>query len=312
MMMILALGLPMLLMGLVNGEDGPEIEETDGTSEAERIDGGEQWDFISGFEGDDTLTGGDGLDTLLGHEGDDVLIGNNNDDMLCSGEGDDVISGNRGNDLIEGQEGNDFATGDYGNDRVFGNDGDDTLIGGRSMDLVNGGAGDDIVYGGILRGVPLEEDELLAIADGESLADVLAASDLDIDMREDDRVDTLRGNMGNDILFVGNGDNAAGGQGEDTFNLMLDDDNTDMGPAQINDFNASEDTINIVFDAPLGVEEITIETDGEDAIVLADGVQLAVVSGAAGTLAAEDISLLTEDSIVGLFDPNAPAAAAAV
>jgi Ca2+-binding RTX toxin-like protein len=262
-------------------------------------------DFISGLAGDDDLTGGGGADTILGQEGDDVLQGNNGSDMLCSGEGDDFIAGNGGNDLIEGQEGNDFAEGDYGNDRVFGNDGEDTVLGGRGMDLVNGGGGDDVIFGGILRGVPLEEDEFRALADGQTLLDVLQNSDLEIDIREDDRVDILRGNQGNDILFVGNGDNAAGGQGNDTFNLTLDDDNTDMDPAQINDYNDAEDTINIVFDAPLSVDGITIEADGDDAVVVVNGEELAVVRGAAGSLTAADISVLTEDSVVGLFDPNA-------
>ena len=306
MMMILALGLPLLLIGLVEGgDDGPSITETDGTSGDDTIEGGNGIDFIQGFEGNDDLVGGDGFDTIFGQEGDDVLIGNNGFDMLCSGEGDDFVMGNGGNDLIEGQEGNDFVEGDYGNDRVFGNDGEDTVLGGRGMDLVNGGADDDVIFGGILRGVPLEEDELRALADGQTLNDVLQNSDLEIDLREDDRVDILRGNTGNDILFVGNGDNAAGGQGFDTFNLTLDDDNSDMGPAQINDFNSAEDTINIVFDVPLSVDSITVEADGEDAIVVVNGEQLAVVNGAAGTLSAADISVLTEDSVVGLFDPNA-------
>ena len=307
MLAILALGLPLVLIGLLEDDDdgGREFTETEGSDGNDTISGGQASDLIQGREGDDILNGGDERDTLLGHGGDDVLIGNDGSDMLCAGEGDDFIAGNNGNDLIEGQGGNDFATGDYANDRVFGNDGNDTLLGGRGMDLVNGGADDDVIFGGILRGVPLEQEELLSLAGGESLADVLSTSGLDIDLREDDRMDTLRGNTGDDILFVGNGDDAAGGRGSDTFHLLLDDDNTDMGPAQINDYNSSEDTINVVFDAPLSVDDIVIEADGNDAIVLVNGDQLAVVKGAATTLTAADISVLTEDSVVSALDPNA-------
>ena len=303
MMMILALGLPLLLIGLL--DDGDSVTETEGTAGSDTIEGGGGDDFIRGFAGNDDLTGGDGFDTIFGQEGDDLLIGNGGNDMLCSGEGDDFVMGNGGNDLIEGQEGDDYVEGDYGNDRVFGNDGADTVLGGRGMDRVNGGADDDVIFGGILRGVPLEDGDFRALSEGASLADILADKDLTIDIREDDRMDVLRGNTGNDILFVGNGDDAAGGQGEDVFHLTLDDDNSDMAPARINDFNRDEDTINIVYDAPLSVDEITVRTDGEDAVIVVNGEPLAVVLGAAGSLSAADISVLTEDAAVGVFEPNA-------
>lgn len=309
MLMLLALAVPLALIGLIGGDDD-EVETVDGTQGDDSIDGGAGNDLIRGLDGDDELTGGEGSDTIFGNDGEDILIGNNGADMLCAGEGDDVISGNGGQDTIEGQGGDDWVDGGYNNDGVFGNEGEDTLIGGRGMDRVNGGEGDDVVFGGIVRGVPLEDDEINDLADGESLADILGDKGLDIDLRDDDRVDNLAGGMGDDMIFIGNGDTALGDGGDDTFHLLLDDDNSDL-TAEIRDYTPGEDNIVIVYDVPLEVTDVTVETSGEDAIITANGEELAVVTGGAGSITADDISIVTEDSIVSLFDPNGAAAPAA-
>jgi len=306
MLMLLSLLLPVALIGVVGGDDDDDgVNRIEGTDGNDTIDGGDGSDFIRGLDGDDEMTGGAGADTLLGFEGSDVLIGNGGDDMLCSGDGDDFVSGNRGIDTIEGQDGNDWIDAGYSSDQAFGDAGEDTVIGGRGSDVVNGGADNDVIFGGILQGVPLEEDELLDLASGASLADVLGTQDLEIDLREDDRMDTLRGGQGDDQIFVGNGDMATGGGNADTFHLMFDDVNEPDNLAQITDYTPDEDSLTVIFDAPLEVTEVTIEDRGDDAVVVANGQPLAVVSGAAGTLSAEDVSILTEDSIVSLFDPNA-------
>jgi Ca2+-binding RTX toxin-like protein len=250
------------------------------------------------------LQGLDGGDTLFGNAGEDILIGNGGDDMLCSGDGDDVITGNRGSDTIEGQGGDDWVSGDYSNDTIFGNDGEDTVLGGRGEDVVSGNQGNDVLYGGIVTGVPLEAEDAQALAEGGSLADILAANGQEINMRDDMRQDEIYGGGGEDTMFVGGMDNAYGGTGSDTFNIMADHMSM-MSSATVQDFEPGSDNIGIVVNDGDEDMEISVSEDGEDAIVMGDGVELARVLGAAGELTAAGISVMSESSVAGLLDPNA-------
>ena len=311
MWMLLAIAAPLALIGLLDDDDdtGAERVPLDGSEGDDTILGGSANELIQGYQGDDELFGGEGDDTVFGQGGDDLLVGNAGNDMLCSGDGDDFISGQRGADFIEGQEGDDWISADYNDDRAFGNEGNDTIIGGRNNDAVLGNAGDDVLFGGILRGLPLDEDEMRDLADGVSLEAILNRGGLDIDLREDDQSDTLAGGEGDDMLFVGAADVATGGAGADTFHITVDDDYEDRPVPTITDFNGRVDSIVVVFDVNVPVSEVTVEQAGDDAIVLADGVRVGLIEGGAGSVTADMISLVTEDSVVGMFDPNAPVAA---
>lgn len=92
-----------------------------------------------GTSGNNVYTGTPDIDTIYGLSGDDTLDG---------GLGDDSVSGDSGNDIVVGADGNDTVTGGRGNDTVFGGFGNDTVLGGDGHDILNGGTGDDLVVGG--------------------------------------------------------------------------------------------------------------------------------------------------------------------
>lgn len=301
MLMLLALAVPLAVLGFAidgNSDDVEDVEEI-GTEADDSLVGDQGDDFLDGQAGDDILHGRAGDDTIFGREGDDVLQGEDGNDMLCSGDGDDVVTGNRGQDLIEGQGGDDFVSGDYGWDTVFGNEGDDTVLGGRGSDVVEGNEGDDIVFGGIINGVPLNLEELTELRDGGSLEEINNG----IEMRDDSVGNTLRGGPGEDQLIIGSGDNAAGGLNADTFHIMSEQ-NTDL-EASIIDYNSSNDAITVIVDDTEADADINVTVDGDDALVRMGDTVLARVEGAATTLVTEDITLIAQDTIEAMFDPNA-------
>lgn len=304
MLMLLGLALPMAILGFAmdGGSDDEDTVEVSGTEDADRLEGEQGVDFIDGLEGDDVMNGRAGNDTIFGREGDDVLQGEDGDDMLCSGDGDDVITGNRGQDLIEGQGGDDFVSGDYGWDNVRGDDGNDTVIGGRGGDLVNGGAGDDLVFGGIIDGVPLNLEELTALRDGGSLEDINGG----IDMRDDSLGNELWGAAGDDDLILGSGDVADGNSGADTYHIMSEQ-NTGPAPV-ISSYIVGEDAITVIVDDVDADADISVSDVNGDAVIRMGDTVIARVSGAAGTLAASDITLIAEQTVESLFDPNGAAA----
>lgn len=307
MLLVVSLALPVLLIGwgiseVCDDDDGSDGLSVEGGEGDDFIEGSQRADLLQGNEGDDLIRGRSGNDTVFGQEGEDILEGEDGDDMLCSGEGDDIVTGNRGFDFIEGQEGNDFISGDYNGDIARGDEGEDTVIGGRGGDRVAGGQGSDVLFGGIMNELPLNRDEMEELRDGASLSDILAGEDGRINIRDDRFSDALFGGAGADQLFVGSMDNATGGNGEDTFNVLADQ--QDNGPATIHDFAAEDDNVTIIVNGDTDIE-ITVEADGEDALVMSDGQVLARVTGAAQTLTAADIAILTEASVVGMFDPNA-------
>lgn len=300
--MLLGVALPLVFLAIETGDDDDNNVSEVGSEADDTLEGDTGDDFLDGQAGDDILNGGAGDDTIFGRDGDDVLEGEDGDDMLCSGEGDDVVTGNRGNDLLEGQGGDDFVSGDYGSDVVRGDDGNDTVLGGRGTDTVNGGAGDDVVFGGIIEGVPLNLEELELLRDGGSLEELNG----DIDLRDDSIGNVVWGGEGDDDLILGSGDVANGNAGADTYHIMSDQVNADaVGAATISSFEPDEDSITIIVDDTEDDAEISVTDDGEDAVIRLGDTILARVEGSAGTLTAADISLISERSVAGLFDPNA-------
>lgn len=304
MLMLLAIALPVAVFGLgFGGSDDDDPVEVIGTEEADRLEGGVGSDFIDGLADDDVMNGRAGNDTIFGREGDDVLQGEDGDDMLCSGEGNDIVTGNLGHDLIEGQEGDDFVSGDYGWDTVRGDDGNDTVVGGRGGDIVEGGEGDDLIFGGIIEGLPLSLDEMVDLRDGESLSDLNRG----IDMRDDSIGNTLVGGTGDDDLIVGSFDTATGGVGSDTFHVMSEQTSATAG-ANIADFNATDDAITIIVDDTEADYELSVTDEGNDAVIRLGDVVLATIQNQAGAVSLEDITLIAENTVEGLFDPNGAAA----
>ena len=304
MLMLLGLALPLAILGFAfeGGDDDDDAVTLEGSEQDDVFSGDEGDDFIDGQAGDDIMNGRAGDDTIFGREGEDVLQGEDGDDMLCSGDDDDVVTGNRGHDLIEGQGGDDFVSGDYGWDTVRGDEGNDTVVGGRGGDVVNGGDGDDLVFGGIIEGVPLNLEELEALRDGTSLSDINGG----IELRDDSLGNTVWGGAGADNLVLGSGDVADGNSGADTYHIMSEQvDAENGGAATISSFIADEDSITIIVDDTETEEEVSVTDDGDDSVIRLGDTVLARVEGSAGTLTAADISLISEELVESLFDPNA-------
>ncbi|MGH1330704.1 MAG: Hint domain-containing protein [Paracoccaceae bacterium] len=147
-------------------------------------------DGIIGSDFDDTLIGYDtenltvGPDfftnVLIGGDGNDSIDGRGGSDSLYGDAGDDTIFGGTGNDYIEGGTGADYIAAGADDDNVLGGDGNDTIFGEDGTDVISGGAGDDLIIGG-------------------------AGGDL------------MGGGDGDDTIYIGSGDVATGGAGDDLF-----------------------------------------------------------------------------------------------
>ncbi|KIC48563.1 calcium-binding protein [Tateyamaria sp. ANG-S1] len=277
---------------VINGtEDADQIA---GTAADEIINGLGANDQIEGGAGNDTIAGGDGSDIVQGQAGFDVITGNADNDLLQGRGGDDTLSGNQGFDWVDGND---------GNDKVNGGLQGDTVIGGTGADLLSGGEGNDVVVGGELLANPLSTTALEAIQGGATLNDALTGVEIGetLDIVDDNSSDTLDGGNGSDLLVVGKIDSATGGAGEDTFAILSAEDQ--VGTAKILDYTVGEDQIIIVDTGGSETPAITVDADGDDARVFLNGTEVAVVSGAGGTLTPADI-LVTSALATELFDAN--------
>ncbi|APX11689.1 calcium-binding protein [Tateyamaria omphalii] len=297
MLFLLSLFPALLTSGLVTDDDAEDqvsaAEDEDGelligTIGDDNITGGEGDDDIIGLLGNDTLDGGPG--------GNDIIQGLNGDDLIIGGEGNDAMQGRGDNDTVQGFSGDDWVDGNDGADLVRGGGGSDVVIGGQGEDIVDGRSGDDVVIGGELNADPLSNSELRVLRDGGTIDDIFADQTPPIaEVRDDGAADQLFGGRGSDLLLMGAGDTAEGGSEIDAFAVIADAAEGELGPATITDFDSPEgESIALYFRADETVNEdlITVTDDGEDALVSYDGEVLARVTGAAGTLTADDIGVL--------------------
>ncbi len=152
---------------------------------------------------------------------------------------------------------------------------DEFIMGSPDADVIIGAAGDDTLDGG-------DEGDILFGGMGDD----------DLTGAGDDATDALYGGAGDDVLTAGAGDTAWGGAGIDSFTLS--DYTPGDPPAVIADYAPGQDRIVLMYDADLHPEPI-VQTEAiegtEDVAVLLDGLQVAIVQGAAG-LDWEDIHLM--------------------
>lgn len=224
----------------------PASDVLSGTDLDDVIDAMNGDDQVNGYAGDDLLSGGsdgdqmlggDGNDTLLGESGQDDLHGGFGDDQIQGGDDADNIWGHMGNDTLSGNEGDDTLTGGAGSDTLFGNDGDDGLHGNDGNDSFVGGAGEDVLFGG--------------------------NGDDHVEGGSDTVRDFLNGGQGDELLIAQEADVLTGGDGSDTFAIDASAGSFDQS-AQIIDFNADEDQIEIMLDETnfdQGLKNIRIETN---------------------------------------------------
>lgn len=163
------------------------------------------------------------------------FVGDDTDQVIPGTERDDVILGLGGDDDIQGGAGRDYLEGNTGADSVDGGDGDDTISGGGGSDQLFGGAGNDVI----------SVDRL----------------DGDVDWDRGGQ-ETLSGGDGDDQLYFAGDDIATGGNGADSFNMII---TPDEGPGHVTDFVPADDKLTFYanFD-PQNPPEISIQTD-EDA-----------------------------------------------
>ena len=207
------------------------------TAASDILSGTDLDDVIDAMKGDDQVNGYAGNDTLLGESGQDDLHGGFGNDQIDGGEDADKLWGHMGNDTLSGRDGNDILKGGAGADTLLGNDGSDGLHGNDKNDNLAGGAGEDVLFGGN------GDDHLEGGADTAR--------------------DFLNGGRGDDLLIAQEAHVLSGGEGSDTFAI-----NTSAGSfdqtAQIIDFNANEDQIEIMLDETnfdQGLKNIRIETN---------------------------------------------------
>lgn len=180
------------------------------------------------------------------------VVGTNADEKIPGSEGDDILLGLAGSDTITSGAGDDYVEGNTGDDRLTGGDGDDTLAGGGGIDDIRGGAGND----------------------------VLGVDRLDADAEWDrGGAETLSGGAGDDLLYFSGDDLATGGEGSDSFNMVI---SPDQGPGHVTDFVPTEDKLTFYteFD-PENPPQITVaaDEDGQTTSVMIGDRETLVLDG---------------------------------
>ncbi|WP_186827056.1 calcium-binding protein [Shimia ponticola] len=262
---------------IVGTEEGDAFSGTDGHDE---IWGDRGDDIIDAQDGDDAVFGGEGDDALQGGTGSDALHGEDGDDQADGGDGDDMAFGYMGADTLMGGSGDDWLAGGDGNDTLNGQSGDDRLEGGFGGDTITGGQGMDMIFGG----------------DGD---DTLIGTELDGGTDTDTR-DFINGGAGDDTIIAGTDDYVTGGDGADT--IMIGGWSA-QGAAYLDDFNASEDQLVVVFDDTASAEPVidlqSADDDSSGPTLLLDGVPVLTLHlGADVSLG--DISLIGHSTIQAL------------
>lgn len=215
---------------------------------------------IAGLGGNDLLDASYEADYILGGEGNDTIFGRPGADIIRGGDGNDLIQAGWQNDTVTGDAGNDTIDGLYGHDVLLGADGDDLITGFEGNDRLIGDAGNDTLSG---------YDLIRSDSSGNAGSD---------------GADILDGGEGNDQLWLGGGDRGTGGAGADAF-ISDARSETDTGVAIITDYNSDEDQLFVIVPKPAEgatMPEITqsVSENGEDRLILLDGVEIARVVGA--------------------------------
>ncbi|MEO0675980.1 MAG: calcium-binding protein [Pseudomonadota bacterium] len=261
------------------GDDDVTLTDGDDIFDAFRgndtVDAGAGFDDVDGGPGDDSLSGGLGKDLLFGDGGSDTLDGGGWNDVLVGGNGGDELSGGAGTDILFGEGGNDLIDAGAWSDLAIGGAGEDTMI---------GGVGGDFLTGGLVTSNTLSYDAAEAIIDadrtGSALPDDLG---LDVVAYHDDERDVLDGGEGDDLLFLGQGDEGTGGSGADVFEVFYDFTLSSQDLAVITDFVPGVDSLEVSHIDPddLPVLGIADAIDGSGAILTANGVGIALIEGVA-------------------------------
>jgi len=204
-----------------------------------------------------------------GNELNNTITGNSASNSLSGGDGNDTLRGGAGNDYLDGSNGNDSLDGGIGNDTMSGGSGNDTYVVDNIGDVVTETSttgGIDKVNAAVNYILSANVENLTLTGSnaingtGNALNNTIIGNIANNTLSGDDGNDTLTGGAGNDILSggsatVGQKDILTGGTGSDVFVLgtqtqvFYDDGNSSNAGttdyATINDFNSSEDVIQL-------------------------------------------------------------------
>lgn len=298
--------------GLALGLDLPEIErvadpvddndnaEPDSNAPLPEVMPTAGSDILLLGDDDNDVSAGGGADTVIAGAGDDSVSGGAGQDLLFGGDGEDSLIGGDYHDILFGEEGEDLLHGDAGKDALFGGDGDDTLVGGDWHDALVGGDGADSLSGGNgndeLIGVNLSRDltvdEIRHLRDQD---DPQPIEDLKVSARADG-ADTLDGGADDDVLMLGKGDTGSGGEGNDSFDLYLDQDGAEI--ITVEDYDPAEDMVQVILDRdPILINpedfSVAVDEDTGDALILERGVVVSRLLGAGDSFTIEDLILVS-------------------
>lgn len=301
MFQVIALALPGLMIAyglgsLIIDNSTDRDDDYSGTEGDDRIDAGNGDDLLDGIGGDDILIAGSGDDIAVGGEGNDIILGEQDEDTLIGGPGNDYIQGGDDNDALEGNSGDDWLQGLQGNDEILGGAGSDILLGEAGDDTLDGGAGADLLVGGSALSTAADLDDLTAIRSGTSVAEALEVDpDAILNLRDDNDRDSLSGGAGDDILVLGTGDTGLGGTGSDLFAILEDIGNE--GPALIQDYNPAEDGLVVIVRDITNELDLSVQTQGDDALVFNGEMLLGRVANGAGQIDVSDLSIVAQSAL---------------
>ncbi len=250
--------------GVILGSNGVSIDMGDGNDSVTLEEGSQVFGEIRLGAGNDTLTAVD-LESDLNIDagaGNDTVTSGLGDDLIRGGAGNDILDGGEGDDALQGDAGNDRLLGGLGDDFLFGGDGDDTLVGGEGNDRLDGGAGTDTVdYSGDTDGVTvdLKTGKANGIGVGADtlvgIENVIGGSGNDV-LIGNAEANAFSGGAGNDRIVIGVGDQASGGEGDDTIEIAAGGGNQWIFVAG----DAGDDTVKLFGTGAGAVEATDVET----------------------------------------------------
>lgn len=203
-------------------------------------------------------------------------------------EGDDILQIEGDLERIDGREGDDLLIGSADNDTLGGGPDDDLLIGGKGDDLLKGGVQHDILVG-IGDFEDLDSDALQALENDEAAAEALIQDLLNVP--DSSGAETLEGGYGKDLLLMGHGDIATGGDQVDSFAFFDQPlvEGASPAPAEITDFDPETEALILPYEPSGPVPAAVIETQGGDAVITIDGTPKIILRGMGGLLTAEHV-----------------------
>jgi Ca2+-binding RTX toxin-like protein len=185
-----------LAVGAAGADQLQGIEHVTTGAGADQLHGNAWANNLSAGAGADGLWGGAGADTLDGGEQDDTLLGGSEGDLLIGGVGRDSMAGDAGNDTLDGGEGADSMAGGSGNDLYFFIDAQDQII------ETAGGGQDTIITSADVS--MAAEVEVLVIAQGVSDLNLIAGACGAV-MIGNGLSHTFQGGAGDDVILADGG-----------------------------------------------------------------------------------------------------------